>query len=142
MLRHLRAKQASDEPFIYNSWLRSHRDGNHSGYMSNTVYYDNHKLVIKDILNTAKTVMLVNPDDSDHIFGYLCFDDSYSVPIIHYCYIKEPFRKFGLASNVVKEIFPEANEIFVTHATSLFSEIEKRFNVIFNPYLIYKRFKV
>ena len=127
----LRPKQADDESFIYSSWLRSYRSSPIVTHMNNDVYYDNHKLVIKKLLEISDVMIACNPEDPDQIYGFICYEPG----IIHYLYVKYPFRKMGLAKYLLSSIPSDATKIIITHLTS---SVKSRLNdeMIYNPYIL------
>jgi hypothetical protein len=96
----IRSANSNDVSFIYSTWLRSHRYDSELGKScQNSVYYEHYKLVIDRILKDERTITFVAclESEPDTILGYLVGEPG----TIHYCYVKEDFRRFGLGRQLV-----------------------------------------
>lgn len=67
---------------------------------------------IRSVLDQADTrlIMAVAPDNPDRIYGWICYDppeahelDPALGPVVHFAYVKKPFRRFGIATALIKE---------------------------------------
>jgi hypothetical protein len=104
-------------------------------------------------MNPANSITVVcDPDDASHIIGYIVY--SVKEPIIYYAYVKYNFRKLGLAKHLfgrVKnhfeiELAKKAEEegkevqkdlgIYVTHKCRRWAKAAKKYNLIYNPYIV------
>jgi predicted acetyltransferase len=101
--------------FLLVHWLKSNSEGmTKMDRLSG--YYTGHKLVITHLLATKKTMVAVNKDNHSHVLGFLTYDDTTSVPIIHYAYIKPEYRKAGLYNTLVaRTIGEDWNNVVFTH---------------------------
>jgi len=128
-----RPMEEGDTSFIYSSWLRSYRNSDYALPMSNPIYYASHKEIIENILRTATVTMIVNPDDSDQIYGFGVRDSG----ITHYIYIKYTFRKLGLVRMLVEEagLFPDRVN-FVTHLPRNFDTWKAKYGLEYTPTLL------
>ena len=126
----------SDEGFIYNSWLKSHRSSAEVKRMDNDVYYDNHKQIIANILERPETsvLLIVNETDEDHIYGYGVFEQLGDAVICHYIYVKYNYRKFGLG-NMVFNAGTNEEVTACTHQNYLWDQLSKKYDIFFNPHL-------
>jgi hypothetical protein len=103
--------------------------------MINDVYYDNHKLVVKELLETQKIIIACNSEDNGQIFGFICYNDNNE---IHYLYVKYPYRKMGLARYLLDSIPSDPTKpLIVTHLTSAIKS-KLGDEIIYNPYLLKK----
>lgn len=137
-----------DHNFIYHSWLKSYRASWSRGhnpvrYVHKDIYYQNHKHIIADILRESITVVAVNPEDAGQIFGYIvCQPTREGVGVLHYCFVKQAYRGLGVGTmlyNEARTVTHHDTELPMacSHATGVFyAELGKRYNIIFNPYLI------
>jgi len=126
----------SDEAFVYNAWMKSYKDSPWGKPLINDIFYNNHKEIIKKLLTSSDTLLAVNPQDPDQIYGFAVLERSPKVSLIHYVYIKYNFRKLGLARKLVEAIEPDTSKLkFVTHVPRDIA-ILKKFNLIFNPYIL------
>ncbi len=135
----LREMEKDDESFIYSSWLRSYRGSPITTHMINDVYYDNHKKIIEKLLLEAKVIIACNPEDPSQIYGFICYEDGVpNCSVVHYLYVKYPFRKMGLGTHLFDSICSDATLTIVTHYNSnIKNKLDN--NLIYNPYLLYRR---
>lgn len=97
----IRPAQSDDIPFIYATWLRSYRNDSVIGMSTKkATFYDSYKLVIDQILNdTSATIRVMALEDSPAtILGYAVGNGV----TLHYCYVKESFRRLGLGKELVR----------------------------------------
>jgi|SRR5271165_1933475 len=134
----IRAGDERDHAFIYATWLRSYRhDSNFARKINNDIYYEFHHKVIERILERASIQVLCSADDPYTIFGYLVWEVlpvHPTAPIVHYLYIKMPFRKMGLGKELFTVVANYGTLIF-THYTSVVDKV-KNDTWLYNPYLI------
>ncbi len=133
----VRGAVAEDLPFILNSWLKSYRNSSVSLSIPNQVYYPGHTNRVKEILSNPSTVslILVNSTDADQIMGYVIFD--LNAPVLHYLYVKQPFRKYGMGQFLVSLAITHHKSAILhcTHIAKKWKEKAKSFNLLFNPYV-------
>ncbi|MCB0801755.1 MAG: hypothetical protein KDB74_01540 [Flavobacteriales bacterium] len=118
----LRRHKKADENLILNSWLRSARNHPEFSPMSNELYYKEYALRIQNYLENAECYVLCEFTDPDHIYGYIVFDSEKK--LIHFIYIKFPFRKFGFAKKLLELVAPDYEATFFS----------KRNKHVFNPF--------
>lgn len=138
----MREKKASDTSFIYSTWLKSYRNSPFAGQMSNDTFYDNHKLLVEKILSkpTTKVLVLCEDGDEDHLYGYCVVEViGNSVEVVHYCYVKYTYRKMGFAKALLTAAsgaFASTQSSLCSHANTNFKILSKKFNLVYNPYLL------
>jgi len=147
-LADFRAATAKDVPFIRHSWVMSYCKhsvvapdsrpprGACGARMSSSTYVpEQHELIAK-ILQRASCVVACNAEDPDQIFGYLVFEKQHDRPCIHYLYVKEKFRKLGIAHALAKEAAAHMPEgpLWASHWSHLLPVVMKPAEVEFNPF--------
>lgn len=139
---HYRGIRMTDASFVISSWLESYRGSDYAKHMPKSVYFDNYKHVVTKLLANTRVIVACNPSDDDQIFGYICFSDLVPhAPVLHYMYVKYPFRKMRIGESLFKEMqrVTEPNgPIICTHANSLFDDKCKKYDLVYNPFLIEK----
>lgn len=133
-----------DEGFIYNSWLKSHRTG--AAWARDVppqVYFAGHKKVVASLLAESEIVVACNPESPAQIFGYAVYQaSSAGVLVLHYLYVKHPYRKLGIATALYRQVERLAGHdldlpAIATHVTGVWSDVLKdRWHMIYNPYVI------
>jgi hypothetical protein len=131
-----------DLNFILSSWLKSYRNSDFATCISNDTYYAFHQGLISQILThpTNTLTIIASVEDPDQILGYASY--SITKPIIHYIYMKQPFRRLGLGRYLfegVRNHFKtlEENPVTIcTHKCKRWARTSKALNLTYNPYMI------
>lgn len=128
----LRDPSGEDVPFILNSWLKSARNVGDSRHMSNDVYYTNYRDECVKKLKAGFVTVACNPDIPSQIFGWAAASDT----ALHYVYVKEPYRKRGIAGQLVRHLFPEwgREPTKITTVGRFHREWGPKYNLVFDPY--------
>jgi hypothetical protein len=129
----------NDLAFILSSWLKSFRDEESTRACPNEIFFIHHKRLVQKILSKAKVVVIVNPTDANHIYGFLCFEDTAQGRVIHFMYVKNAFRKLGLAKTALMiHVKTEEKPIYYTHKTYGAQFLSKMMGAVYHPYLLYE----
>jgi hypothetical protein len=136
-----RKAEAKDNPFILASWLNHYKNYSYfAKRIKNDVYYGAHERVIKLILARKSCHVLIayTPAEPDVILGFIVYEDSlWPDPVVHFVYVKKPFRRFGIARELVKASGLENKRIQFTHWTYDVDNLIKKFTtLIYNPYAL------
>jgi GNAT superfamily N-acetyltransferase len=134
----IRNVRGEDIPFIYSSWLESYAS---TWDVKKSTFMKEYRYVIDEFLGNSHVLVACKKDEHDVVFGYLVAD--FVAPIIHYCYVKEVFRKQGIAKSLFKlKVTPTFT---ITHRTSIAKKILNREafkDVTYNPFLLFNRGEV
>lgn len=141
---HIRQGTIDDASFIYSSWLRSYRDhSSYADFIPKEIYYKCQARVIENLLKNCGVSIACNPEDNEQIFGYVVYSPSnIGVSIIHYIYVKHPYRRLGIATTLKEYVKHEtchdnALPLVATHETGMLkTTFAEKWNIIFNPYLL------
>lgn len=132
-----------DEGFLYNSWLRSFRDGSKwAEEIPGQIYFANHKQVIARLLQDSGIVIAANPESDDQIFGYGVYQPmSGGVTVLHYLYVKQPYRRLGIGTaltRVIKQLSAHDPELpmVASHVSGMWDRLRVKWNLVYNPYVI------
>lgn len=133
----LRRAQEKDISFIFNSWLKSYRNSLFAKSISNTIYFSEHHKIIEKLAKTSEIIIACNPDDPDQIYGYICAEKIDDIFTIHYIYVKQPFRKLGLANFMLSAFDVDMGEPSIhTHQTKTAELLAAKYNTVYHPYLL------
>ena len=145
----IRDMEEDDIGFVYNTWLKSHRDGVPAKHITNDVYFAEHKKIIEKKLQLSNILMLCDKDDTSQLYGYIVVEQpTDTVNIIHYIYIKYNFRKFGLGKHLLLAAIPAigTKPVFVSHrpitrsygfTETKWGKLKEQYNLVYNPYAIH-----
>lgn len=141
----LRPATDTDVPFIFNSWLKCYRHSPNTKGCENPVYFAQHHKVLEGLCKRAAITIACNQNDISQIYGYICNERIENILCIHFLYVKEIYRKFGIAKILAESAgFKADTPSFYTHRTFVSESLEKKFErlLIYNPYLAYYAYKV
>lgn len=133
----IRPMKESDRPFVTNSYLRTMRTRTPFNHMVPDVYFPHQRARITAALNVGDCYVLANPEDPDHLFGYAIVEHLNEGDVLHFVYIKFPFRKMGLARNLVNKVVRKQDATLVTHTTdSNFERLAHKYKLVYDPYIL------
>ena len=102
-----------DINFILHSWKLSYRAYRRE-WTDRFYYAEMHRRIVKLLGRTPKIRIACNPLDVTRIYGWIITEP----PVIHYIYVKEPFRGAGVALNLVAEVgLAPTTKILCSHWT-------------------------
>jgi hypothetical protein len=125
-----------DVPFIFSSWLKSYRASLFAKQIGNTVFFSEHHKVIEGILETSTVLVLCDAEDVTNIYGYICAEKIDGIFVLHYVYIKHPYRTFGLAKFLLNQFNHETGSAAMTsHMTRIGGDLAPKYGFVYSPYL-------
>jgi GNAT superfamily N-acetyltransferase len=129
----------TEKAFVYNSWLKSYGKSREPQRMSFKVYFHNYTKILDGILADCYVAFALNPDDLDQIFGFVVFnyDEDINLTVIHYIYVKEAFRKLGLARKLMQQIQPAlgTEPMICTFANHVFDDLREKYLLAFYQFM-------
>lgn len=133
-----RNPKASDRALILNAWLKSYRKAFAAEGISNTIYYAEHHEVARSILERGCVVVACDDTNPDVIIGFIAAEVVDEALVIHYLYVKNSFRGFGIGKLLYETVRAQENPeiVYCTHMTDQVAKPAKRREVIYNPYLL------
>ncbi len=129
----LRPYHHEDESFVFNSWLKSTRED--FSTVSNSKFYATYKDHIKELLGKSKITIACDPEDSEFIYGYMVVQYAGDVPIIHWIYVKSPFRKVGLMKAMLETVVAElgTEPVIITYRKERQIKLYDKMKMIYKP---------
>ncbi len=139
----IRDAMDSDIAFIYRSWIDSYHANSSIGDCPKSLFNREYKEVIDYILTfpTNGTKVACKPDEPDVIFGYVVYEKAKLVGpyLVHYVYVKENFRKFGIARDLITSLAMDPRFI-VTHRTDVAKKILTKYpQILYNPFILFHK---
>jgi len=131
----VRKAKSDDINFIYATWLRSYKhDSPLTKYTKRTLFFDEHQKLLDRLLPKIQVIVACDENDQDLIFGFLAFEPK----IVHFVYVKEPFRKMGIARKLIESQGINVNECQASHLTFGLLDLwtAKKVSIEFNDYLL------
>lgn len=125
----LRQATTADVNFIYSTMLKGLYYGSEFyANVAKATFFQHYGEIVTALLKKSKVVVACLPDDDDIVLGYAIYEPGLC---LHYVFVKEVFRKQGVASALTGE----ANTSSVSHITKIGNSIRKAKNMEFNPFL-------
>ena len=130
-----RPQKDEDRSLILNSWLKSFRNSHETRNVPKEIYYVAQEKVVEDTIDSVQVLVAHHLEDVDHVLGYIVFEnDEPNAAIIHYVFVKQPYRKFGIARSLWEQATKDASECFHTHTTYTGNTILEKHKSTYNPY--------
>jgi GNAT superfamily N-acetyltransferase len=129
----IRIAEIGDEGFIFHSWLKSYRGSAAAQNITNPRYFAGQHALITRLLGRSKILVAANPEDPSQICGWIVYEPKAPIPVLHYVYVKHPFRRNGIARELIAQM--ECDTFFFTHSTEAVKQLTAR--AIFDPYLTF-----
>lgn len=137
-----RLADSSDHPFVYSSFLKSYRDSPMVRGVPNTIYFSKQHDLIERFLTRASALPIVacSAKDPTQIYGYILGERTANGLVVHWVYVKQPFRSMGIAAGLFDKLTAQADDIEAIYYTHRVKTVEgllkNRSHVTFNPYLL------
>jgi len=140
-----RTLKTGDVSYITSTWMNSYRSNNNfPKEMKHRIYSAEHNRIINRLLSKVNVLVACDPEDENHIFGYLVYNnlESADLDVFHYIYIKSPLQKNRVATDLIEEAKTSKKAVY-THknqkAQWIADKLLKNYEEVnFNPYLFFK----
>ena len=100
------------------------------------VFFKEFNEVIDYILSVSTVLIACENEHANTILGYLIFEDK----TIHYAYTKSDMRRFEIAKELIRFVFPDERSLQFSQNTNDMKAIAKKYpELIFNPFSLYRK---
>lgn len=138
----VRVSAPGDEPFIFSSWLKSYQkarerklaDIDRSARLDTRRFYEAQDLTIKRLLRRCGALVVHGSANPSDIFGYLISEPVPSGRVVHWLYVKQVFRRMGLAGHLL-EVLREPAAWMHSHETDAWRPLARRLGSSHSPNL-------
>lgn len=129
----VRLASSPDSALVYSTWMRSYADQNKDQHRG--ILYKSHRKIIRNLMEKSVTVMAVMDDDPNQIFAWMCGIRTKTGPLlVHYCYVKDAFRRLGLAKLLLGYFEHRSGEpIICSHKGYVYKSLRDRYNLFYVP---------
>ncbi len=95
-----------DIGFVRDSWVRSGakvmRQMLRKGLFERETYLSHQRALVTSLIGRSRVIIACNPKYPEQIFGWICVGEGSVRPLLHYIYIKEPYRRsFGISAELL-----------------------------------------
>lgn len=97
----VRSLENEDKDFIYATWIKNYRcNPSVKRYIDAKTYGAEQSFLVKRLLDRNTTLVASDPDDEDHIYGWICGQHlrELATTIVHYAYVKSSMRGWGIGA--------------------------------------------
>lgn len=130
-----RPGSADDLNLVYSSWLKEYRRSKATRFIPDELYFTYQKNLIDHILQHSSATIICDPEDPKFIYGYIIFQYLNDHLLIHWMYIKNNFREFGLARDLITHLEPHAKTktIYISHLSKILTQSANQHSPSYNP---------
>lgn len=131
----IRPNKPEDFNFIANSYLKSYRTGPEAKHMVNDIYFPEYKERLTNMMTNGRVWVACSEADEDQIGGYVITGKVHSWDVLHYIYVKYPFRQMGLAAHMLHSVMTNFGErmTICTHLPKGWADLSSRYKLMFDP---------
>jgi len=128
-----------DVGFIVSAWLRSYHDGSSA---MRGVQFNRYKAAQRDVVRVAMergcVVVACDAADRNSIFGFACGEDDNGAGVVHYAYVLQTRRRYGLARELVRHLGHAAKRTMTSysHSTITGARVAQRLGLSHNPFAL------
>ena len=132
----IRKAYEADAPFIYKSWVQSYQGQNKD--IPKKAISRMHKTVIKRLLAESTTGVACgdSADTENDIYSWRTARRTQKFLVVHFCYTKAPFRKWGLLNSLLKVFeYKQGEAVLASHKSYIIKELKPKHNIMYVPHL-------
>jgi GNAT superfamily N-acetyltransferase len=122
----------TDEAHVMATWINGFKHKGHAHGVDADTYFRGQRSVVEKLLATAAVAVACDPDDHDVIWGWACASDD----VLHWIAVKPPFRRAGVAVELLRALALEKGPLVVSHYTP---EVRRRFHcrkIVADPFYL------
>jgi GNAT superfamily N-acetyltransferase len=116
----LRPVDDGDVPLVYATWLNNYRHGSkQASRMEHHAYFAHQRSVIDRLMlrDDTRFTCAADPDEPRRVYGWISYTTAGDVPVVHYLYVKNLYRRFGIARALARSA-SIVDEAVYTHLTA------------------------
>ena len=106
--------------FVMDSWFRSYRNSEWAGVIPNHLYYPTMREMLASLISRGAKILaaIAVTEEGERVIGYVCHENKKMETVLHYLYVKDPYRRAGLGKKLVS-LATEGPYLLYTHRTRL-----------------------
>lgn len=125
----------ADVPFVSDTWKHSYRKGGLSPNCAGVLYWEGQHALVARLLSRSMVRVAFNPHAPGQLFGWCCFEAVDQLGVLHFVYVKAPFRGYGIARELVSAV-ANLPGLQHSHRTKDGERLCAALNSTWNPYLL------
>lgn len=132
---YIREADYKDINFIKNSWEKSFEKV--MKQVPQTLYTRGQQRLMAKLMARSTCFVACNPDELTQIYGWMLFEKLGEIGVLHYIYVKHPYRRYGIGSQLYSMLERDKSvPCIATHTTLYLNHIKDKWNLTFNPYIL------
>lgn len=127
----IRPYRDTDIDVVIGTWIHSYEK--HAP--ATPAYKAGQRKLIHRLIASPWTRIMVaaSSEYDDAVLGWACAEDN----VLHYCHVKDPFRRLGIAKDLMKALNLNMDTVSYTHETRAGRVIMQRFKgAVYDPWLL------
>lgn len=131
----VRSADGNDINFIKNSWEKSFEKTMKA--VPREIYHRGQQKLMNQLMAKASCYVACSPEDNNQIFGWMLFEKIKDIGILHYIYVKHPYRRYGIGKSLYNCL--DRNDQYpciASHKTLYLEYIQDKWNLTYNPYIL------
>lgn len=129
----------ADARLIYDSWLRSQWQLDARHKMTRAVFFPMQRSRIERLLQRSSVVVAYHRAEASEALGYIVLEANHalSTAAVHWLYVKQPYRRLGVARQLICAVQALTGATFLQHthkSDARAKKLAQRFGSTFNPY--------
>lgn len=110
-----RPKDSTHCSLVVSMWSASYKKSHYAGLIWHEDWADVMHPQIANVIERADltTIIAYEATDPDFLYGFIAGDMSERVPVVYYVYVKEPYRKNGIARGLFGALGVDPSKYFV-----------------------------
>lgn len=101
---------------VLDSWFKSYRTSDWAGTIPNHLYVPTMREMVGGLV--ARGAKILAAVVAGRVLGWVCYEtSSRNEAVLHFCYVKDPFRRRGLGKTLLAKAIGESPVLLYTHRT-------------------------
>ena len=131
----IREPEPGDQNFINNSWLKSFEKP--MAAVPKELYRKGQMKLMARLMEESTCYIACSPEELTQIYGWMVFGKIGDIGMLHYIYVKHPYRRFGIGGKLFSMLICDKSvPVIATHATMYLDHIKDKWNLTYNPYML------
>jgi len=129
-----------DHELVVDSWLSSYRNSPATHDTPSGLYYRRQRKVAMRLLGHSDVKVARPPDWPEGVLGWLCAEQCEDTFVLHYGYVKAPYRRHGLGRALITAFEPHGRMVF-THLRPPYTDYLRNMGFSHAPHYASVRFR-
>lgn len=135
----LREMRSDDVPLITRSWKDNYRFSSpDSSWLTSRqecsrYYFKEMNARVERLLERSAVIVACNPVDSDHVLGWACASNEGGQRVMHYVWVRDAFRRLGIARTMLGALGFGSPPIVVSHWTKMCESLQENVPLKYCP---------